>query len=112
MHDSFGEDNFEILAECEEGYIGICRHCQEFNYSFKNILLTFQEQEMDNFFEWMIGCRQNGACEMVLPHGRGYVLSSPIHNLFIVYNDEEFDAIEKLYSEVRLMREAKKILNS
>ncbi|MEJ0054658.1 MAG: DUF6686 family protein, partial [Bacteroidota bacterium] len=50
MHDSFGEDNFEILAECEDGYVGICKYCQEFNYSYKNILLTFQEQEMNNFF--------------------------------------------------------------
>ncbi|MEJ0054659.1 MAG: hypothetical protein WDN75_02860 [Bacteroidota bacterium] len=49
---------------------------------------------------------------MALPHGRGYVLSSPIHNLFMVYNDEELDAIEGLYAEVRLIMEAKRILKS
>ena len=56
---------FKIIAECSEGYIGICECCREFNFAFKNVLLTFQEEEMIGFFEWMIAGRDS--CENTSP---------------------------------------------
>jgi hypothetical protein len=104
------EDSFQILAECPDGYIGVCLCCREFNYSYKNILLTFQEGEMREFFDWLIACRKKGSLELPLPNGRKHVYRSPLYNLFMVYTEDELDEIERLYSEVRLMLETMQIL--
>ena len=111
MHSNYEGDSFQILAECKDGYIGVCRCCWEFNYSYKNILLTFQEPEMHEFFEWIIACRMSGSIQLPLPNGNKHIYKSPLYNMFIVLTDQELDDIEALYAEVKLMLEAIKILN-
>lgn len=111
MHNNIDDDGFHVLAECKEGYIGVCRCCWEFNYSYKNILLTFQETEMREFFDWLIGCRLCGGTQLPLPNGNKHVYKSPLYNMFIVHTDEELDEIEALYMDVKVMLEAIKILS-
>lgn len=107
MHEQTSD--FKILTESENGYIGVCNCCQEFNFAFKTILITFQEDEMLQFFDWVMAGRteQNDA---LLPHGRNRIYSSPYGNLFLAFNDEELDEIATLYSEVLVMIEMRKIL--
>ncbi len=106
------ESSFRILTETENGYIGVCVCCQEFNFAYKNVLLTFQEEEMFRFFDWVIDGRNAAGHYMPLRHGRDKVFSSPDSNLFIVYNDNELDEIIDMYNEAKLMLEAQKVLLS
>lgn len=103
-------NNFQMLAECKDGYIGVCRCCWEFNYAYKNVLLTFQETEMCEFFEWLMEARKKKFMEMPLPNGMRHVYQSPVYNLFLVYTEDELNEIEILYSQVKLMLETFKIL--
>ncbi len=107
MHEQTSD--FQILTDCANGYIGVCRCCQEFNFGYKTILITFQEEEMIQFFEWIIAGRTE-LNDSVLPHGRNRVYSSPYGNLYLAFNDEELDEIAKLYAEVQLMMETRRIL--
>jgi hypothetical protein len=111
MHTTNESDQFQILAECKDGYIGVCKCCWEFNFLYKNVLLTFQEPEMNEFFDWLFECRRNKMMMMPLPHGDRHVYRSPLYNLFVVYSEDELDVIEQLYGEVKLMLETIKILN-
>ena len=111
MHTTREGDHFQILAECSEGYIGVCRCCWEFNYSYKNIFLTFQETEMCEFFNWLIEARKNKYMMIPLPHGERHVYQSPMYNMFLVYTEQELNEIEGLYMEVKVMLETLKILN-
>ncbi|MEI9917716.1 MAG: DUF6686 family protein [Bacteroidota bacterium] len=108
MHNE--NDTFQILAECDHGYIGVCRCCWEFNYTYKNILLTFQEPDMRDFFDWIIECRRNGSVLLPLPCGSRHVYKSPLYNMFLVHTDEELNEIEIMYNEVKVMLETMKIL--
>lgn len=111
MHMINEAGNFQILAECNDGYIGVCRCCWEFNYVYKDVLLTFQEPEMCDFFNWLMECRKDGSMLMSLPHGERHVYRSPLYNLFLIYTEDELDEIEGLYAQVKLMLETFKILD-
>lgn len=102
---------FKIIAECREGYIGVCECCQEFNFAFKNVLLTFQEEEMIAFFEWMIAGRDSCENCTQLYHGRNRIFSGPHSNLFLVYNDEEMDEMIRMFHEVMVLIEARNLLS-
>lgn len=104
--------SFKILAETDNGYIGVCACCNEFNFAFKNVLLTFQQEEMFRFFEWIIARRDSPEHYMPLHHGRDKLFSSPNSNLFIVYNDDELNEIVMMYNEALLILEARKVLLS
>jgi hypothetical protein len=106
------KSNFRILTECDHGYIGICDCCREFNFAYKNTLLTFQEDEMCRFFDWVIANRNSPEHYMPMQHGRSKVFSSPNSNLFLVYHDDELDEILLMYSQTKLMIEAQKVLLS
>ncbi len=103
---------FRILTECDNGYIGVCECCQEFNFAYKNILLTFQEEEMCRFLDWVIANRNSRQHYMPLRHGRNKVFSSPNSNLFIAFHDKELDEIALMYNETKLILEAQKVLLS
>lgn len=102
--------NFQVLSECDDGYIGVCRCCWEFNFVFKNVLLTFQEPEMCEFFDWLLECRRNRTMVMPLPIGDRHVYRSPLYNMFLVYSEEELDLVEQLYTETKLILETIKII--
>jgi hypothetical protein len=52
------QSHFKILAESKNGYIGVCECCHEFNFTFKTVLITFQLEAMQQFFEWLITNRR------------------------------------------------------
>ena len=104
------KSRFRILAECNNGYIGACDCCLEFNFAYKNILLTFQEDEMRRFFDWIISNRNLPEHYMPTQHGRSKVFSSPNSNLYLVFHDDELNEIIVMYSEIKLMLEAQKVL--
>lgn len=104
------KSSFSILAETDNGYIGVCECCREFNFAYKNILLTFQEEEMYRFFDWVITKRNCPKHYMPLRHGRDRVYSSPNSNLFIAFHDKEVDEIEQMYNEVKIVLEAQRVL--
>ena len=100
----------QVLTECENGYVGVCTSCNEFNFAYKNILLTFQEDALFQFFTWLIECRDNPLYLLDLPHGRCHVYQSPMHNLFLIYTREELNEIERLFMEVQLVLQARNIV--
>ncbi|MBX2965820.1 MAG: hypothetical protein KF845_06720 [Cyclobacteriaceae bacterium] len=102
---------FRILSENEHGYIGQCLGCSEFNFVYKNILVTFSEDNLLNFGHWLLDNRNNPEFYFVLPNGRSRVYNSPIPNLFLAFNDAELDEVSQLFSEVKLLLEARKILD-
>lgn len=51
------ESSLNILAECDNGYIGVCECCSEFNFVYKNILLAFRQDELIRFCDWLIDYR-------------------------------------------------------
>lgn len=103
---------FNILAECEHGYIGECSCCHGFNFAYKNVLLCFQEDEMVRFLEWLTACKFNLENYLPLPHGRDRVYRSPLDNLYLAYTLSELEEIEQLFSEVQLVLEARRILGN
>jgi hypothetical protein len=104
------KSSFRILAECDHGYIGICDCCREFNFAYKNILLTFQEEEICRFFDWIISKRNCPKHMMPLHNGRDRVFSSLNSNLFLAFHDSELEDIIQLYQQTRIMLEAERML--
>lgn len=101
---SHTNSQFKILAECANGYVGICECCREYNFAYKNFLLTFQEEDMHHFFDWIIVNRYSPNHYMPLHHGRNRVFSSPNSNLFLAFTDEEMDEITQLYREAQILQ--------
>lgn len=101
---------FRVLSESINGYIGVCECCLEFNFGYKTVLLSFQEDEMIQFFHWIINNRSSRDYYVPLRHGRDRVYCSPHSNLFLAYNDEELDEITKLFNEAVLLWQAQKAL--
>jgi len=108
MHQS---SDFQVLAACEHGYIGECTCCRGFNFGYKNILLCFQEEEMIRFLDWLQEGRFRPEHYMPLPHQRDRVYSSPISNLYLSFDLTELEEIERLFTEVQLVLEARRIVS-
>jgi hypothetical protein len=102
--------HFNIVAESKNGYVSVCECCYQYSFSFNNLLLVFGEEQMLNFFEWLMAYRYSRENYVSLPGGRDHIYSSPHTNLFLVYNDEELDEISALFAEVQLALEVRKIL--
>lgn len=99
-----------ILAEGLNGYIGVCDCCHEFNFVYKNLLLAFRQDELVRFCEWLIENRYSRSTFLPLPHGRTRVYKSPLSNLFIAFYDDELDEVEQMFSQARLLIEARSIV--
>ncbi len=104
MHE---QSTFHILAECDNGYIGVCECCLEYNFVFKNILLAFREDELLKFCKWILDYRFHEDTYLPLAHGRTRVYRSPLSSLFIAFNDNELDELDYLFSETQLIVEAR-----
>lgn len=104
------ESPLSILAESENGYIGVCDCCHEFNFVYKNLLLAFRQDELVRFCEWLIAYRHHNETFLPLPHGRTRVYKSPLSNLFIAFYDEELDEVDTLFSQAKLVIEARTII--
>ncbi len=109
MHE---DSSFHILAECDNGYIGVCECCREFNFVYKNILLAFTEDELVRFCEWLMAYRYHNDTFLPLAHGKTRVYKSPLDNLFIAFHDTELDEVGLLFSQTQLMLEARGVLGT
>ena len=105
------DNPFQILAECREGYIGVCRCCGEYNVVYKNMLLTFQEDEMHHFFDWFLETMHTQEYNITLHTGKSHFFTGPVPNLFFVYTKAELEEIVGMYTEVTLVLDARKIVN-
>lgn len=106
------ESPLSIIAESINGYIGVCECCHEFNFVYKNLLLAFTKDELIRFCEWLIAYRYHNDTLLPLPHGRTRVYKSPLSNMFIAFYEEELDEVETLFSQARLVIEARNIVHS
>ena len=104
--------DFQILSENKFGYIGQCSCCQEFNFAYKNLLITFTEEHLFHFSDWLIGNQDNPAFLFDLPHGKTRVYRSPVENFFLTFTSEELQELSQLFNEVQLVLEARKIVDS
>ena len=105
------ECKFNVLAENEHGYVGQCACCEEFNFAYKNLLITFSEEHLMSFFDWVLTNQDNPEFQYPLRHGRMHVYQSPVENLFVTFNEEELEDLQQLSTEVKLVLEARKIIN-
>jgi hypothetical protein len=107
MHE---ESPLNILAHTDNGYIGLCDCCHEYNFVYKNILLAFQREELTRFLDWLIAYRTHDDTYLPLPHGRTRVYRSPLSNLFLAFHEEELDEVTQLFAEAQLILEARSLL--
>lgn len=106
------ESSLHILAECDNGYIGVCECCNEFNFVYKNILLAFTEDELIRFCAWIMAYRFHEDTYLPLPHGKTRVYRSPLNNLFIAFHEHELDEVGQLFSQTKLILEARNLVKN
>lgn len=104
------DTTFRVLVECSDGYIGVCTCCCEFNFAYKTVLVSFQEEEMHRFFDWLITTSETQEHYMPLLHVRNRVFSSPHSNLFLAFNDQELEEIKGLYHQASILIQAENLL--
>lgn len=101
--------SFDVIAECRHGYIGVCKGCREYNFSYNNIAITFQEDDMLRFCEWLVDSRLNPDNRFSSINGRDIVCPSPLNNMFLVFRDDELEDISQMLTETRLVLEARRL---
>jgi hypothetical protein len=101
---------FQIISQCDNGYIGYCPCCEQLNFVYKNVLLTFREEGMYHFCDWLIECKGDPDHTYHLDKGTHYLYSSPLRNMFLFYSESDLQEIEKLYAEARIILEARKLI--
>lgn len=108
MHE---QSTFQILAESDNGYIGVCECCKEYNFVYRNILLIFSEDELLRFCKWILAYRYHNDTYLPLAHGRTRVYTSPLSNLFLSFHEHELDELDQLFSETKLIIDARSLVN-
>jgi hypothetical protein len=106
------QDPLSILSESENGYIGVCSCCKEYNFVYKNVLLSFREEELIRFGDWLMAYRYQLDTYLPLPSGRTRVYRSPLSNLFLAFYESELDELQELFSQAKLVIEARGVLES
>jgi hypothetical protein len=104
------ESSFNILAQNSNGYIGECACCLKYNVAYKNVLLTFTEESMISFFEWLLQDRYSAESYWTMPHNRDRVFTTPFNNLYLTFNDAELDELTELYTTTCLVLEARNLV--
>ncbi len=100
----------KLLATCPEDYIGHCEGCGHYTVAFKNAMLLFSEDDL-RFFDRVLKNRQGmWWMEEPLPHGKTWVLATPVDNLFLAFTSSEFGLLSDLCTEALLLVEARRIL--
>ncbi|HYG38954.1 MAG TPA: DUF6686 family protein [Cytophagales bacterium] len=103
-------ETFKILVQNENAYIGLCSCCQEFNFAYKNILLTFSKNELMVFCNWLIECKDDKDYFLPLAHGRNRIYQSPLKNMFLVFSNEELEEISGMLNQLTLLLEARELV--
>jgi len=101
--------SFDVLAECAHGYIGVCPGCHEFNFAYNNVAMTFQEEDMVRFCEWLTGNRFNPEHQYCSVQGRNIAFRSPLDNMFLIFKLEELEEINQMLQEAQLVLEARRL---
>lgn len=101
---------FQIITQCNDGYIGYCECCGDFNLAYKTLLLVFQQDEMMRLLHWIEENRNNGDFLFPFPHGRDRIYRSPISNLYLLFNEAELDDLSNMAMESKLILEARKVI--
>lgn len=109
-HNMHTQSNFKILTQIDNGYIGVCDCCQQYNFVYKNLLIIFLEEELISFLDWLSSNRFSRDYLVTLYHGRNRVYASPHSNLYLAFSDAELDEIAAMTAEVKLILDAQKIL--
>ncbi len=105
MHEK--HSTFEILSETRNGYLGVCTCCLEFNFAYKNLVLTFNEKDMFSILNWLVENENNPANVVNMHHGKERVYASPVKNIFLAFNIDELKEIDVLITEAQILWEAK-----
>ena len=109
MHE---QSTLNILAQSDNGYIGECECCHEFNFVYKNILLIFQQEELFRFLDWLISYRKHDDTYLPLPHGTSRVYRSPLNNMFLAFHEHELDELTTLFTEAQIILEVRSLLTN
>lgn len=104
------DTTYRVLSECANGYIGVCTCCREFNFAYKTILLSFQEEDMQRTFNWLFANCKTQKQHIDMRHQRKRIFSSQHANLFLVFNDQELEEIRGLFQQAQLLLEAENLL--
>ena len=102
--------NFKILSVSQEGYVGVCTCCREFNLAYQNLLITFPEEGMVKFYHWLQEGMKNPDTSIELHHNKNRVFKGPAGNFYMTFNDEEIEVILNMIEEAMIVIEAKRIL--
>ncbi|HYF68232.1 MAG TPA: DUF6686 family protein [Ohtaekwangia sp.] len=105
-NEGHSQSSFRIISETAHGYIGKCECCHQYNFVFNNLLISFLEDELINFLDWLQGSRYSNDTCISLYNGRDRVYTSLHSNLFLTFSDGELNDIEQMTVEVKLMIEA------
>ena len=103
-------EKFKILSTCKEGYIGVCTCCREFSLAYNNLLITFPEEGMINFYHWLQGGAKSSKNKVAMQHNRNSLFKGPAANFYMAFNDREIEEILNMIREAMLIVEAKKII--
>lgn len=109
--DSHSYNSLRILSQTENGYIGQCNCCDHFNFVFGSFLFIFTEDGLRGFHSVLYEQQHFHRLEEALPHGKTYLLPSPIPNFMLSFDDNELDQIKILFQEAFLVIEVDKIFS-
>ncbi|GAB2764764.1 hypothetical protein GCM10027275_02450 [Rhabdobacter roseus] len=101
-----------LLSQKPNGYIGQCPCCEHYNFVFKNFLFVFNEDSLRGFQEVLYDEKYLCTIEPKLPHGKGYLLPSPLPNFMLVFTEKELEELRNLFQEALLTLEVERLLRS
>lgn len=102
--------HYQVLSQTSKGYIGVCNGCHEFNLVFNNLLLTFGQEQLFEFGQWIVQNKHSPEHHFELANGKDWVFRSPVNNLSIAFDHEEIDEIADLLTQAKLMLEINGLL--
>ena len=100
-----------VLATHPEGYVSRCEGCGQYTVAFRNVLLVFGEDDFLFFNHVLTNRLGMWRVEDPLPHGKTWVLATPVNNLFLAFTVAEFGQLSDLLTEATLLIEARRILS-
>jgi hypothetical protein len=93
-------NSLRILGQSENGYIGQCNCCGHYNFVFGNFLFIFSEDGLRGFHSVLYEQHQFHRLDEALPHGKTYLLPSPIPNFMLSFGDDEIGQIKIFFRKL------------
>lgn len=104
-------NSLRILSQTGRGYIGQCSCCDNYNFVFGNFLFIFTEDGLRSFQSILYDTCYMQQLDENLPHGKNYLLPSPIPNFMLSFDTSEVEEIKNLFQESFLTLEIDKIFS-